>query len=99
MAVVNPAYTDLLIQEIKSLPESYALEVLDFVGYLKVKAAKSRESCHLCAKHSDPITGEPRFNSETRKAIEEGDAILRGEIPAKRYNSLQEMLVDLESDD
>ena len=55
--------------------------------------------CPICAAHRDPITGEERFNAETIAAIEEGDAMLRGEIPAKRYNSLEEMLVDLDSDD
>jgi len=55
--------------------------------------------CPICARHRDPETGELRFNAETRAAIEEGDAKLRGDIPAKRYSSLQEMLVDLESDD
>ena len=99
MAVVNHAYTDLLIEEIKTLPESCAIEVLDFVGYLKAKNAKNPEDCPICAKNRDPITGELRFNAETIKAFEEGDAILRGEIPAKRYNSFEEMLTDLDSDD
>jgi len=57
------------------------------------------ENCPICAKHQDPITGELRFNAETIAAFEEGDAMLRGEIPAKWYNSLEEMLVDLDSDD
>ena len=57
------------------------------------------DDCPLCAKLRDPITGEPLYNAETIAAIEEGDAILRGEIPAKRYNSLEEMLVDLDADD
>ena len=61
--------------------------------------AKADNGCPICAKHRDSETGELRFNAETRAAIEEGDAILGGDIPAKRYNSLQEMLVDLESDD
>jgi hypothetical protein len=55
--------------------------------------------CPLCAAHRDPVTGEERFNAKTIAAIEEGDAMLRGEIPAKWYNSLEEMLVDLDSDD
>ena len=58
-----------------------------------------QSGCPICAKLRDPITGEPLYNAETIAAIEEGDAILRGEIPAKRYNSLEEMLVDLDSDD
>jgi len=61
--------------------------------------ANVHNGCPICARHCDPETGELRFNTETRAAIEEGDAILRGSIPAKRYSSLQEMLVDLESDD
>jgi len=61
--------------------------------------ANADNSCPICAMNRDPETGELRFNAETRAAIEEGDAILRGDIPAKRYSSLQEMLVDLESDD
>ena len=87
---------ELLIEEIKTLPEDYAAEVLDFVGYLKEKAAKRQEGCPICAKYRDPVTGEPRFNAETIAAIEEGDAMLRGEIPAKWYNSLDEMLADLD---
>jgi len=43
------------------------------------------------------VTGELRFNAETMAAIEEGDAMLRGDIPAKWYNSLEEMMVDLDS--
>jgi len=57
------------------------------------------EDCPLCAKHRDPETGELRFNTETIAAFEEGDAMLRGEIPTKKYNSLEEMLADLDADD
>ena len=38
-------------------------------------------------------------NAETIAAIEEGRAMMRGEISSKLYNSLEEMLVDLDSDD
>ena len=55
--------------------------------------------CPICAAHRDPVTGEERFNAETIAAFEEGDAMLRGEIPAKWYNSIEEMLTDLDSDD
>ena len=57
------------------------------------------DDCPLCAKHRDPVTGELRFNAETIAAIEEGRAIMRGEIPAKRYSSLDEMWEDLEKED
>ena len=98
MPIINPVYTDLF-EEIKTLPEEYTAQVIDFVGYLKAKAAKRQNGCPICAKYHDPETGEPLYNAETRAAVEEGDAILRGEIPAKRYSSLEEMLVDLDSDD
>jgi len=41
--------------------------------------------CSTCAKLRDPITKNPRFNLETLAAFEETKAIMRGEIPAKRY--------------
>jgi hypothetical protein len=52
--------------------------------------------CPICAAHRDPVTGNPRYNAETVAAIEEGLAISRGEIPAKRFHSLAEMIEDLE---
>jgi len=55
--------------------------------------------CPICARNIDPETGNPRYGPETVAAIEEGMAISRGEIPAKRFNSLAEMLEDLERDD
>jgi len=58
---------------------------------VKEKAAKKQGGCPICAKYRDPVTGQPRFNAETIAAFEEGDAMLRGEIPAKWYNSLEEM--------
>jgi hypothetical protein len=88
---------ELLIEEIKTLPEDYTIEVLDFIGYLKEKAAKRQKECPICAKHRDPKTGEMRFNAETITAFAEGDAMIRGEIPAKWYNSLEEMMADLDN--
>jgi hypothetical protein len=64
--------TELLIEAIKTLPADYTVEVLDFVGYLKEKAAKKQEECPICAKHRDPKTGELNFNTETITAFEEG---------------------------
>jgi len=55
--------------------------------------------CPYCAAHRDPVTGNPRYNAETIAAIEEGMAISRGEIPAKRFHSLAEMIEDLERDE
>ena len=55
--------------------------------------------CPICAKNIDPETGNPRYGSSTAAAIEEGIAISNGEIPAKRFNSLAEMVEDLARDD
>jgi hypothetical protein len=57
------------------------------------------EECPICAAHRDPVTGNPRYNAETVAAIEEGIAISNGEIPAKWYNSSDEMWEDLMKDD
>ena len=87
---------ELLIEAIKTLPERYTTEVLDFVGYLKEKATKGQadlqsDGCPICAKHRDPVTGEPLYNAETIAAFEEGDAMLRGEIPAQWHTSLDDL--------
>ena len=67
---------------------SYAEDGLDYGG-----------GCPICAAHRDPVTGEERFNAETIAAIEEGRAMMRGEIPSKLYTSTDEMWEDLMSDD
>ena len=99
MPVAQPVY-NALIDEIRSLPEEYAVEVLNFIGYLKAKAAQQNE-CPICAKLRDPVTGEPLFNDETKAGIKEVDDMLAGKIPntLKSFNSLEEMIADLDSDD
>jgi len=59
------------------------------------------DDCPLCAKYRDPETGELRFNEETVAAMQEVDDMLAGKIPntLKKFNSLEEMLDDLDSDD
>jgi hypothetical protein len=66
----------------------YADDGLDYAG-----------ECPICAAHRDPVTGEERFNAKTIAAIEEGRAMMRGEIPSKLYTSTDEMWEDLMSDD
>jgi hypothetical protein len=97
---------ELLIQEIKTLPPGRVAEVLDFVEFIRQKETRNAESaarggsdswfekgeeCPICARHRDPVTGELRFNAETIAAFEEGDAMLRGEIPAKWHKSLEDL--------
>ncbi|MDR0302745.1 MAG: hypothetical protein LBI04_10600 [Treponema sp.] len=88
-----------LAEEIKTLPDYYVDEALDYVGYLKEKAAGYETECPLCAKHRDPKTGELRLNAETLAVMQEVEDMISGKIPTKWYNSLEEMLVDLDSDD
>ena len=104
---------ELLMDEIRTLSPSRLDRVLNFVHTLKREEASNADctenhngswfesggECPVCALHRDPVTGEPRYNAETVAAIEEGRAMLRGENPAKWYNSLDEMLVDLDADD
>jgi hypothetical protein len=59
------------------------------------------EECPVCAKHRDPETGSPRYNAEVMAGIKEVDDMLAGKIPntMKSFNSLEEMLADLDADD
>ena len=41
--------------------------------------------CSICAQLCDPVSKTPRFNAETLAAFEETKAIMRGELPVKRY--------------
>jgi len=49
--------------------------------------------CPICAAHNYMP------NAETIAAIEEGRAMMRGEIPAKWYTSTDEMFEDLDRED
>ena len=84
----TPAADQVSANTVAETSPTYAEDGLDYEG-----------ECPICAAHRDPVTGEERFNAETVAAIEEGMAISRGEIPAKRFHSLKEMIEDLESDD
>ena len=66
------------------------------------ETTETLNDCPVCAQNKrkyDPETGNPLYNAETVAAIEEGRAMMRGEIPAKRFKSLDEMWEDLERDD
>jgi len=102
---------ELLIDEIRTLSSRRVDEVLAFVHKIKrdeagaVVCAENHDDswfenggeCPICAKYRDPLTGESPCNAETVAAIEDGEAILRGEIPAKRYNTVEEFFADLDS--
>ena len=54
--------------------------------------------CPICAKLRDPKTGALPFNAKVRAAIEEGEAIFRGELPGRWYkpHEFEEALKDLD---
>jgi hypothetical protein len=83
--------TETLMKEIENLPPQYLGEVIDFVGYLKHKAVQTEDACPLCAEYRH------KPNKETIAAIEEGRAMLRGEIPANQFHSAEEMWASLQT--
>jgi len=67
--------------------------ILTFTPATGAAEGGSAVECPICAAHNYTP------NAETIAAIKEGRAMMRGEIPSKLYNSLEEMMVDLDSDD
>ena len=95
------AYAELIMEEIKTLPANRMAQVLDFVGYIKQQETRNTgigvKDCPLCEKYRDPVTGELRYNAETMAGMQEVEDMIEGKIPAKWYNSLDEMLEDLDA--
>ena len=54
--------------------------------------------CPVCAQNRDPATGGFRYNAKALAAIEECNAVISGEIPAKLYkpHELGEALKELD---
>ena len=52
--------------------------------------------CPVCSKLRDPKTGALPYNEKVLAAMEESRAIMRGDIPAKWYKSIEEAREDLE---
>ena len=79
--------------------EGYNLTLSRESGDSNRTAPRSGDDCPLCAQYRHPESGRLVPNAETIAAIEEGRAMMRGEIPAKRYSSAEEMWADLDKDD
>jgi hypothetical protein len=54
------------------------------------RAIAAGEPCPLCAIYHEP-------NEETIAAMEEGDAIVRGDIPSPSFDSFEEFLHELKN--
>ena len=70
-------------------------------GRVTLSFSPEVDNCPLCAKYQNPETGELQLNAETTASIQEVDDMLAGKIPntLKKFNSLEEMLEDLDLDD
>ena len=58
------------------------------------------DECTIYAQGRDPVTGDPLFNAKAIAAMKEARAIMRGEIPAKRYkpHEFEQAIKDLLED-
>jgi hypothetical protein len=90
-----PASHRLTIDVPREIPPGQV--ILTFTPAVDQRSEHEGE-CPICAAHRDPVTGEERFNAKTIAAIEEGRAMMRGEIPSKLYTSTDEMWEDLMSE-
>ena len=70
-------------------------------GKVTLSFSTEVENCPLCSKYHNPETGELQLNAETIASIQEVDDMLAGKIPntLKKFNSFEEMLGDLDSND
>jgi hypothetical protein len=89
-----PASHRLVIDVPREIPEGRA--ILAFIP-----APKNADDDGLDYEGECPICAARNYmpNAETIAAIEEGRAMMRGEIPAKRFKSVAEMFEDLDRDD
>jgi hypothetical protein len=70
--------TEMLIKEVENLPPGYIQEILNFSCYLRQKYVQGQKTANIDG--DCPLEHTP--NAETIAAFEEGDAMLRGEIPS-----------------
>ena len=98
-----PADHRLIIDVPREIPEGSAILAFTPAPTKKSTAQRSAVAdddgldyegeCPICAAHNYMP------NAETIAAIEEGRAMMRGEIPTKWYTSTDEMFEDLDRDD
>jgi hypothetical protein len=86
-----PASHRLTIDVPREIPAGRT--IITFTPASADNSLNAADECPICAAH------DYMPNAETIAAIKEGRAMMRGEIPAKRFHSLAEMIEDLERDD
>ncbi|GHV34904.1 hypothetical protein AGMMS4952_27280 [Spirochaetia bacterium] len=62
--------------------------VIRFPDPAEAEEPRSEDGCPLCAIYKEP-------NEETIAAFEEGEAMMRGEIPSPTFHSLEEVLAGI----
>ena len=98
---------ELIYEEVKTLSENRKAQVLDFVKHIKQEEAQIAENdnapggddswfekgdpCPVCAKHRDPVTGEPRYKPEILAGMQEVEDMISGKKPVKWHTSLDDL--------
>ncbi|GHU01515.1 hypothetical protein FACS1894147_01500 [Spirochaetia bacterium] len=87
-----PASRRLTIEVPREVPTGKTQVVIRFPDPAEALSSVPAEGdgCPLCAIYKEP-------NEETIAAFKEGDAMMRGEIPANRFHSIEELFADLDS--
>jgi hypothetical protein len=85
--------TELLLKKVAGLPPDYMAQIFDFIDQLKQKALSAGELAgEPCTPDDCPLYAEnPPFNAKVLAAIQEGRAMMRGEIPTKWYHSPEDL--------
>ena len=76
-----PADRRLVIDVPREIPAGRA--IIAFTPADEIVEETASDDCPICAQNRDPITGNPRFSAKVIAAIAEGEAMMRGDKPAK----------------
>ncbi|GHV14816.1 hypothetical protein FACS189491_11530 [Spirochaetia bacterium] len=85
-----PVSHRLTIDVPREIPAGRMQVIIQFPDPAEAVEQRSEDECPLCAIYKEP-------NEETIAAIEEGEAMMRGEIPSPTFHSLEELLAELRS--
>ena len=86
-----PADRRLFVEVPKEVPAGKVILTFTPAG----DTAIAENECPICAKHRDPVTGNPRYNAETVAAMQEARDIAAGKIPGSWHRTLDEAREEL----
>ncbi|GHT54891.1 hypothetical protein FACS1894109_00380 [Spirochaetia bacterium] len=85
-----PASHRLTIDVPREIPVGRMQVIIRFPDPAEAAEPCPKDGCSLCAIYKEP-------NEKTIAAFEEGEAMMRGEIPSPTFHSLEEVLAELRS--